>query len=67
MDVNQINESDRKAIEMRLDDKLAIDNYASLGRLENLLISGLVLLIRQTKWELATERSEQILVANNSE
>lgn len=67
MDVNQINESDRKAIEMRLDDKLAIDNYTSLGRLENLLIWGLVLLIRQTKWELATERSEQILVANNSE
>lgn len=67
MDVNQVNESDRKAIEMRLDDKLAIDNYTSLGRLENLLIWGLVLLIRQTKWELATERSEQILVANNSE
>ena len=38
MDVNQVNESDRKAIEMRLDDKLAIDNYTSLGRLENLLI-----------------------------
>ena len=33
MDVNQVNESDRKAIEMRLDDKLAIDNYTSLGDL----------------------------------